>query len=152
MSVSDEDKMDSFHRKQLKHVLNIHYPNKITSKQLYKITNTQPISPDIAKARWKMFGHVLRMHKDTPARRAMKFYFEERPEKKFRGRKRTTIVTTLNRDIANTRKLCPMFDLPLLRSELDLHNIRVKAKDKKNWKKRVAMVFKAAYSLKLKKL
>ena len=45
-----------------------------------------------------------------------------------------------------------MFDLPLLRSELDLHNIRVKAKDKKNWKKRVAMVFKAAYSLKLKKL
>ena len=152
MSQTDEDKMNSFHRKQLRHVLNIHYPYKITSKQLYKVTNTHPITPDITKSRWKLFGHTLRMDKDTPARRAMKFYFEERTEKKYRGRKRTTIVSTLNRDRAITKKKYPTFDLPLLQSELDLHNMRVKAKDKRNWKKRVELVFKAAYSSKLKKL
>ncbi len=122
MSVSDEDSMDSFHRQQLRYTLNIHYPHKITSKQLYKITQTHPISADIAKARWKMLGHVLRMHPNTPARKAMKFYFEERKEKKFRGRKRCTIVSTINRDIINTKKKYPAFDIPLLSSLLDLHN------------------------------
>lgn len=36
------------------------------------------------------------MNKDTPARKAMKFYFERDQEKKFKGRKHRTIVTTLN--------------------------------------------------------
>ena len=43
-----------------------------------------------------MLGHVLRMHKNSPARQAMKFYFEKRSNKKFLGRKRTTIVTNNN--------------------------------------------------------
>ena len=152
MSVSDEDAFDSFHRRQLRHVLNIHYPHKITNKQLYKITHTQLISPDITKARWKLLGHTLRMHKDTPARRAIQFYFSERPEKKFRGRRRSTIVSALNRDIALTKKKYPLFDIPMLKTELDLHNARVKAKNKQLWRKRVGMVYTAAYSSKLKKL
>ena len=49
-----------------------------------------------------MLGHVLRMNKDSPARKAMKFYFEKRSNKKFLGRKRTTIVTTINNDIQKT--------------------------------------------------
>lgn len=152
MSISDEDSMDSFHRQQLRNILNIHYPHKITSKHLYKVTQTYPISPDIVKARWKMFGHTLRMHPDSPARKAMKFYFEERTERKFRGRKRSTIVSTLNRDITNTKKKYPAFDIPLLTSLLDLHNVRVKAKNKVLWRKRVELIRQAAYSLKVKKL
>ena len=152
MSKKDEDAIDSFHRKQLRHTLNIHYPHKIRSKQLYKITQTHPISADIAKARWKMLGHTLRMDPESPARKAMKFYFEERPEEKYRGRKRTTIVTTLKRDIEVTKKKYPTFDISSLDSLLDLHNIRVKAKNKRFWRKRVGMVFQAAYSSKLKKL
>ena len=152
MSISDEDSMDSFHRQQLRNILNIHYPHKITSKHLYKVTQTYPISPDIVKARWKMFGHTLRMHPDSPARKAMKFYFEERTERKFRGRKRSTIVSTLNRDITNTKKKYSAFDIPLLTSLLDLHNVRVKAKNKVLWRKRVELIRQAAYSLKVKKL
>ena len=92
------------------------------------------------------------MNKDTPARKAMKFYFEEIHGKKFRGRKRTTIVTTLNRDIELTKKKFPNFDLKPLNSLLDLHNARVKAKNKVLWRKHVEMVFQAAYSSKLKNI
>ena len=89
------------------------------------------------------------MNKDTPARKAMKFYFEQNQAGKFRGRKRTTIVNTLNRDITNTKLVYPHFDLPQLRTELDLYNIRVKAKNRVLWRKRVKMIFDAAYSLKM---
>ncbi len=151
MSVTDEKKIDSFHRQQLRHILNIKYPNKIRSKHLYKTTKTHTISADIVKQRWKLFGHTLRMDKDTPARKAMKFFSEKTDAKKFRGRKRTTIVTTLNRDIQNTKLKYPHFDLPTLRTELDLHNIRVKATNRNLWRKRVAMIYEAAYSSKMKK-
>ena len=152
MSVSDEDSMDSFHRQQIRHILNIKYPNIMRSKHLYKTTNTHPISADIAKQRWKLFGHILRMDKDTPARKAMQFFFEKTNAKKFRGRKRTTIVTTLNRDIHNTRLQHPQFDLPTLKTELDLHNIRVKATNRVLWRRRVNLVYDAAYSLRMQKL
>ena len=152
MSKKDEDGMDSFHRQQLRHTLNIKYPYRIKTKHLYTITKTHPISADIAKARWKLFGHTLRMKADTPARKAMKFFFEERTEKKFRGRKRTTIVNILNRDIELTKKKYPNFDIKPLKSLLDLHNARVKAKNKVQWRKLVGMVFDAAYSSKLKNI
>ena len=150
MSKSDEDKIDSFHRQHLRQILNIKYPNKIKSKHLYKTTRQHAISTDITKARWKLFGHTLRMHKDTPARKAMKFYFEQSGAKKFKGRKRTTIVNTLNRDITNTKQIYPQFDLPKLNSELDLHNIRVKAQNRVLWRKRVKMIYDAAYSLRMR--
>ena len=152
MSKKDEDGIDSFHRQQLRHTLNIRYPHTIRTKHLYTITKTYPISADIAKARWKLFGHCLRMKADTPARKAMKFYFEERPEEKYRGRKRTNIVNTLNRDIILTKKKYPRFDIKPLNSLLDLHNARVKAKNRVVWRKYVDMVFNAAYSSKLKNL
>ena len=149
MSVSDERKMDSFHRQQLRHMLNIKYPNKISSKQLYKTTHSHTISADIVKQRWKLFRHTLRMDKERPARKAMKFYFEKTNVKKYRGRKRATIVTTLNRDIHNTKQQYPQFDLPTLNTEMDLHNMRVKAKNRNLWRKRVGMIFNAVYSSKM---
>ena len=105
------------------------------------------MSVDITTARWKMLGHTLRMDEKTPVRLAMKYYFQVPPNaKKFRGRKRTTIVTTINRDIQRTKTLYPEFDLKPINSELDLRNVRVKAMNRKHWQKRVAMVTAAAYS------
>ena len=150
MSTTDNNNIDSFHRQQLRHTLNIRHPNKIRSKHLYKTTKQHTISVDITRARWKLFGHTLRMDKNTPARKAMKFYFEQSNAKKFKGRKRTTIVNTLNRDIIKTKQVYPHFDLPELRTELDLHNIRVKAKNRKLWRMRVKMIRDAAYSLRMK--
>ena len=93
-----------------------------------------------------MFGHVLRMEENTPSRKAMKYYFQVPEAKKYRGRKRATIVTTLNRDIERTKKQCEGFAIPSLKSELDLQNIRVTALDRNHWQKIVKMVTNAAYS------
>ncbi len=56
------------------------------------------------KGRWRLFGHALRLSDETPAARAMKFYFE-RSEKGFRGRPQETIVTTLNKGITRARSI-----------------------------------------------
>ena len=139
--------MKSFHRKQLRKVLGVKYPTTMRNAAVYEQSKSKPISVEITRARWKMFGHMLRMKENTPPRIAMKWYFQ-RPigAKKYRGRKRTTIVTTINRDIERTRISNPDFDIKPLKSELDLRNIRVKATNRKHWQKRVTMVTAAAYS------
>ena len=128
-------------------MLGIHYPKKIGNKELYELTKTRQLSTDITQARWKMFGHALRLHEKTPARKAMKWYFQV-PEgvRKFKGRKRAIIVTTLNRDILRTQQHNTNFRLPYMKKELDLRNIRVKALNRSHWQKIVRMVTDAAYS------
>ena len=93
-----------------------------------------------------MLGHVLRMVKDSPARKGMKFYFEKRSNKKFSGRKRATIVTTINRDIKKTKNKYALFDINELKIEINLHNIGVKARNRKKWTSLVKLVVGAAYS------
>ena len=68
-----EAKIDAFHRKPLKRVIGICYPNRISNKELYKRTNSIPLSVEIVGARWRMLGHILR-RSDTPAFQAMTFY------------------------------------------------------------------------------
>ena len=143
----DEQGLDSFHRQNLRQVVGVFYPKKIGNEALYTLTKSRPLSIDISKARWKMFGHALRMDENTPARKAMRYFFQV-PEnhKKFRGRKRATIVTTLNRDIERTKKHNQNFYLPIMSTELNLRNIRVKALNRKHWQNIVKMVTDAAYS------
>ena len=146
LTKEDEKNLDSFHRKQLRIVLGVFYPNRIRCEKLYKVTKSRPITIDITRARWKMFGHVLRMNEKTPARKAMKYFFQDpQGTPKFRGRKRATIVTTLNRDIERTQQHNTSFRIPVLKSELDLRNTRVKAMNRKQWQKIVKMVVDAAY-------
>ena len=53
----------------------------------------------------KLLGHTLRMNVNTPAQKAMQYYFENNKQsKQFRGRPRTTIATVLNRDIKEAAK------------------------------------------------
>ena len=80
--------------------MNIRHPHHISNSAVYKLCNTEPLSLEILTRRWRYFGHALRLHLDTPAAKAMKFYFSKVEKSiKFRGRPRTTIVTTLNDDI-----------------------------------------------------
>ena len=137
LTINDEKDLDSHHRRQLRQVIGIKYPHKMKNEKVYETTKTRPLSVDITEYRWKMLGHVLRMNEDTPARKAMKYYFKV-PEfnKKFKGRKRATIVTTINRDIERTRQKYENFDIKGLRTELALRNMRVKAMNRKHWQKK----------------
>ena len=146
LTVQDMRNLNSFHRRQLRKVINIRWPQTINNKKLYEKTNTKPISVDITKRRWTLLGHILRMDKNTPGRLAMKYFFEKRTNRKFRGRKRTTIVTTINRDIKKTRDKYNDFNVEELNSEIRLHNIGAKARNRKLWKVIVDKVVEVAYS------
>ena len=74
---------------------------------------------------------ILGMNRVTPAWKAMIYYFESRySEKKFRGRRRTTLVTVLNEDIRAAKN---RVNLPILESLQSLEDMRSIAEDRKSW-------------------
>ena len=53
----------------------------------------------ILKQRWQLLGHILRSHTQSPANKAMDFYFEPTSAKGFRGRPQVTLPTTIDNDL-----------------------------------------------------
>ena len=99
MAQTELNKLDAFHRKQLRKVLNIYYPTKISNKTLYKKCNEKPLSTHILESRWSLFGYILRRNEEIPANKAMQLYFH-RTEKRFRGRPTTTLPVIINKDLS----------------------------------------------------
>ena len=102
-------------------MVGIQWPHKRSNKKLYKITKSEPISK------------TIRLLAKCPARKAMQYYFEHRTSKKYLGRKRTTIVTTINKDIKQANEKYTNFPVKLLISQVSLQNIKTKAKNRKLW-------------------
>ena len=69
-----ENSLDQFHRRLLRIAVNIRYPKKISSVNLYNPTKETPISVKIKKRRLALFGHILRLHPDTPVQQALQNY------------------------------------------------------------------------------
>ena len=94
LTKQQEQKLDSHHRKQLRKVLNIKYPTRITNAKLYEICNEIPISITILKSRWKLFRHILRRDCNIPAFKAMQFYFSQinQTDRNFKGKERTCVI------------------------------------------------------------
>ena len=90
------DKLDRSQRKMMRRVLGLKWSNKVTNEELYIRCGIAPASLQVANARWRLFGHTLRMDINTPARKAMAYYFVKDHE----GRKgnRVTIATALSKD------------------------------------------------------
>ena len=63
-----------------------------------------PISLQITELRWQKFGHILRLDQNTPAYTSMLYYFSTSSVGRYKGAHRTTIVTTINRDINRAKK------------------------------------------------
>ena len=146
VSKDDQRKLNSFHRRQLRKVIGIQWPHKISNNKLYKITGTKPLSITITERRWKLLGHILRLPADCPARKAMKYYFEERTNTISRGKRRTTIVSTLNEDIKQTKEHDTTFPVTSLVLQGSLQNLYMKVKNRKLRPKIVQQVVKLAYS------
>ena len=138
--------LNSFHRKQLRIVLNIRFPHRISNKAVYKACNTEPLSLEIINRRWRYFGHVLRLNLETPAAKAMKFYFTNvKGSNKFNGRPRTTIITTLNDDIKtlinNNSTIITQYKIKTLTSITELEKIRHLAFDRDVWKELIKELY-----------
>ena len=118
----------------------------ISNNKLYKITGTKPLSITITERRSKLLGNILRLPADCSARRTMRYYFQERTNKIFRARRRTTIISTLNEDIKRTKGDDITFPVTSLISQVSLQNLYTKAKNRKLWSKIVQQVVKSTYS------
>ena len=59
------DKLEVYHRRHLREVKT----RDIRNEDLYKLCETKPL----VFARWSLFGHVLRLSRDTPAQIAMDY-------------------------------------------------------------------------------
>lgn len=69
---TDEQAIDAFQRRIIRsNVLNIKWPKTISNEQIKRKTNIKPWSKTIRTRRLRWFGHLIRLHEDTPARKAL---------------------------------------------------------------------------------
>ncbi|XP_056018352.1 uncharacterized protein LOC125671844 [Ostrea edulis] len=94
----DEERLDTFQRKCLRRILNTYWPEKISNDDLYRWTNTIPLSISIKIRRWRWIGHVLRRNNN----RNIKIALTWTPEGKRRtGRPRNTWRRTVESERNN---------------------------------------------------
>ena len=99
LTQADLVRIDTYHRRQLRQIIGVHWPNRISNVALYYRCQSRPISESIVTARLRLFGHVLRLPRDAPAQRAIDHYFADTEAATFRGRPRTSLPTTLCSDL-----------------------------------------------------
>ncbi|OWZ08385.1 hypothetical protein PHMEG_00019083 [Phytophthora megakarya] len=66
-------RLESFHRRQLRSVLNVQYPRRLTNATLYEIYNKRPLRHRITRSRWLLFDHILRRPTDIPVYAQMNY-------------------------------------------------------------------------------
>ena len=119
------DRLDSFHRYQLRSLLGIWYPQIISNADLYGRTKSVPVSKIINTRRLHMTSHILRMDKDTPPQTAMKSYFNPNQNAP-RGRPRLTLATALSSQLSDHGLK--------FKTAQHLEHSRILAPDKVEWK------------------
>ena len=117
LTQADLVRIDTYHRRHLRQVIGVHWPNRISNVALYHRCQSRPISESIITARWRLFGHVLRLPRDAPAQRAIDHYFADTEAATFRGRPRTSMPTSLCSDLRRIgRTLRQPADIEALRA------------------------------------
>jgi len=119
------NRLEAFHRTQLRSILGIRYPNTITNQKLYDRTESVPLGLTIMKARWRLFGHSLRLPSESPAALAMAAFFTDADKSSWRGRPRLTLPVILHQDLQSVRMS--------LRKRQDLEILRSIALDRRSW-------------------
>ena len=92
------DSLDSYHRRLMRNAINIRWPNKISTTELYNTTQQTPWSKTITKRRVRLYGHLMRLPEDTPVRKAMVEY--DRPLKMARGAPKFTWKKNIENDLS----------------------------------------------------
>ena len=150
LTKSDECELDAFHRRQLRTVLAIRWPEHISNEDLYQRTGSKPVSEDMFRARWRMLGHTLRMADDIPAKRTMLAYFTHTsPAARYAGRPRITLPTKINSDLTHIHEVAAAAAAPRrapawtrtlptrLTTLSELHQLEKLARARKGWQKLV---------------
>ena len=121
------EKLDATHRKQLRIILKLKFPQKIANETLYKTAKVTPLSARVERARWKMIGKVLRQPESSPSQLAFMFAINaSKIMTNRKGRPYTNIYDTIRQEIQNN------FGLDITKSN-DLEAVKEEAKNIKKW-------------------
>ena len=71
MTKTDEKKLDVFLHKSLRRILKIYWPMRITNEEIRARAGMETISKQVARRRWTLLGHVLRMDHHSHPRIAL---------------------------------------------------------------------------------
>ena len=107
------------------------------SEEFYKRCGTTPqaLHERIVLARWSLFGHVLRMGRDTPAQLAMDSYSKQKDEDRS-GRPVTTLPVLLFKEHGMYKKSKREKRFTVHRSKAEmLAELRDLASDRVEWRK-----------------
>ena len=92
-------KLDVCHRKHLRKIINVKWPQTISNDKLYEICNTKCLSERVRLARWKMLGHILRSPDNTPAALSLVHAIKGSVAKKRRGSHKANLLKVLRDDM-----------------------------------------------------
>ena len=121
MGTNTKDKIDAFHRKLIRQIINIRWPKTISKTDLYRISKRGTSwSSKLKQRRLNWLGHLIRLPEETLARKAL----EE--AKKLGEKKRVRPFLTWWKTI-------------LKETKLDFEQIELR-QDKKRWRKWVKKV------------
>jgi len=132
-------KLDVCHRKHLRRIINIKWPQKITNVKLYEICNTRCLSDRVRLSRWKMLGHILRSPDNTPAALSLAFAIQGCDAQKRSGSHKVNLLKVLREDmksmpIDRTSEYAALRKRPTLRTLKDIDNLRTLAHNKSLWR------------------
>ena len=122
------EKLDSAHRKHLREILNIRWPEMISNETLYARCKLSNLSCRVTKYRWTMLGNVLRQEETKPTVNALFFALD----------KAETFPTRRGRPVTNFLDMIKS-DLEAkgfqLQTTKDIEILREKALNEKSWNK-----------------
>ena len=121
MTEQDLSKLASFHTANLRKILRIFWPQKISNDQLLRQTKQEDIRTLVNRRRWRWIGHVMRKASNNIARIATRWTPEG---KRSRGRPKTTWRRTVEKRLRGLNFSCS--------------TIEKLAKDRQGWKDFVA--------------
>ena len=113
--------------------INNRHPKTMCLELLYELTNTEELSLAVKNRRLNFFGHVLRLHEETPVKRAINLAFQ--PYKRPVGRPPLTWLSLIMKDLTNTRIF---HNIPDHMNSHTFTKITELAADRDTWKQEVA--------------
>ena len=81
----------------MRQLLGYRWYDKVKNEDLYAQVGILPASVQVVSARWRLFGHTLRLEENTPARKAMLYYFSYNDMKGRQG-PRVLLPTSLSKE------------------------------------------------------
>ena len=131
MTKAQEEHLNRAHRKMLRTVVG---DKRMKNEPLYEHCKEKVLSSEMREARWRAFGHMLRLDQKVPAQQAMNYYFHvPLKAKKYSGRRRSTLPVCIDNDLKETAKTAQI-PVQQFSSRQDLDKLRSIAADREAWK------------------